>query len=524
MASPALTTRPRPPRAAAALTTLTALAALGAFAALMVLAGCSTTQPRPDATALAVPKAWSTATPTPSAPTPLALWWTRFNDPQLASLVDQALASGTDVQRAQAALRQANALRDASAAALWPTLRLSASAQHSTSGGDSNGTPLAVGLGAAWSPDLFGLRRSALNASEASALASAATLGDVQRALAASVAQNYITLRSAQQRLRIAEDNLASQRETLQITQWREQAGLVTSLESEQARGAASQTAALLPTLQTLVAQSQHALAVLTGQPPAALAATLSTPMSTALSDTLSAPQPARALLPQAADDLVLAIPAQALRQRPDVQAAELQVQAAWARVDQARAAAAPDLSLSGSLGLSALSLGALTNVASVVSSLMASVAMPLFDGGAISANVRAQQAAAEQAHAAWQATVLAALKDVEDVLAALQGDRQRIALLTQAADAASNAALLANQRYSSGLVDFQTVLETQRSLLSTQSAVASARSDQSADQVRLYVALGGGWQADDRPNQRTAAAPAVTPSAVTPSARAATP
>ena len=181
-------------------------------------------------------------------------------------------------------------------------------------------------------------------------------------------------------------------------------------------------------------------------------------------------------------------------------------------------------LNLSGSLGLSALSLGALTNGASVVSALMASVAMPLFDGGAISANVRAQQAAAEQAHAAWQATVLAALKDVEDVLAALQGDRQRIALLTQAADAASNAALLANQRYSSGLVDFQTVLETQRSLLSTQSAVASARSDQSADQVRLYVALGGGWQADDRPNQRTAAAPAVTPSAVTPSARAATP
>jgi outer membrane protein TolC len=125
----------------------------------------------------------------------------------------------------------------------------------------------------------------------------------------------------------------------------------------------------------------------------------------------------------------------------------------------------------------------------------MASVAMPLFDGGAISADVRAQQAAAEQARAAWQATVLTALKDVEDVLVALQGDRQRITLLAQAAEAAGNASGLARQRYSSGLVDFQIVLETQRTLLATQSAVASARADQSADQVRLYVALGGGWQ-----------------------------
>lgn len=454
-----------------------------ALAALLVLAGCAAAPTTPPGTPVAVPATWSTAATTNTA-TPLARWWTRFDDTLLTQLVEQALAKGTDVAQAQAALRQAQALRDVSAAALSPTLRLSASAQHSTTGGDSNGTPLAVGLGAAWSPDLFGLRRSALNASEATALASGATLGDVQRALAASVAQSYVALRSAQQRLGIAEDNLASQRETLQITQWREQAGLVTSLESEQARSAVNQTAALLPTLQTAVEQGQHALAVLTGQPPAALASALA----------------ARAPLPQAPDDLALAIPAQALRQRPDVRAAELQVQAAWARVDQARAARAPDLSLSGSLGLSALTAGALTNGASVVSSLLASVAMPLFDGGAISAQVRAQQAAAEQAHANWQATVLAALKDVEDTLAALQGDRQRVTLLAEAADAANNAALLARQRYSSGLVDFQTVLETQRTLLATQSAVASARADLGADQVRLYVALGGGWQTDAPP------------------------
>jgi outer membrane protein TolC len=169
-------------------------------------------------------------------------------------------------------------------------------------------------------------------------------------------------------------------------------------------------------------------------------------------------------------------------------------VQSALQRVSAADAARYPGFSISGSIGLNALTLGALTNGASLASALLASVSVPLFDGGAARAQVRAQEAALEQARSSYQSVVLTALKDVEDALVALAGDRTRLTHLQSAATAASNAALLAQNRYSSGLIDFQTVLQTQRTLLTTQDSVASAKADISTDHVRLYKALGGGW------------------------------
>ena len=141
------------------------------------------------------------------------------------------------------------------------------------------------------------------------------------------------------------------------------------------------------------------------------------------------------------------------------------------------------------------MTLGTLSGSGALMHALLGSVSGPLFDGGASRAQVRAQQAALQQAHASYQATVLTALKDVEDALVALAGDRARLLSLRNAADAAANAALIARQRYASGLVDFQTVLETQRSLFNTQDAAASTSTDLGADHVRLYKALGGGWQ-----------------------------
>ncbi|MHB1114657.1 MAG: TolC family protein, partial [Acidovorax defluvii] len=182
-------------------------------------------------------------------------------------------------------------------------------------------------------------------------------------------------------------------------------------------------------------------------------------------------------------------------RQRPDVRAAEQRIAAALARVSQADAARYPDFRISGNLGLRALTVGALTNGSSIASALLASVSMPLMDGGAARAQVRVQEAALEQARVGYEASVLTALKDVEDALVALRGDRERLVRLQAAADAAGNAALLAQQRYSSGLIDFQSVLETQRTLLSTQDSVAATVASISADHVRLYKALGGGWQ-----------------------------
>ncbi len=450
-------------------------------ALLLALAGCASLTPTAstnDASPkIEIPEAWSAS----DGATSLSQWWMRFNDPLLGSLVLQAMQANTTVRSAQAALLQARALRDVAAAGLWPVVGASASAQHSTTGKESNGSNFRAGLDASWEVDIFDANRNALAASDANAEASAANLGDVRRSIAAEVALAYIAMRGAQARLAIAEENLASQLETLQITQWRQQAGLVTSLEAEQARGQTEQTRAQLPTLRTSIEQTRHALAVLTGRPPAALAAVLKG----------SSP------VPEATDDLALGIPAETLRQRPDVRAAEYQVTAALARVAQADSARMPNFRLGGSLGLNALTLSALTNSASLVTTLLASVSMPVFDGGAARAQVRAQQAALEQAGMAYQAAVLTALREVEDALVALRGDRERLLRLRNATDAAGNAALLARQRYSSGLVDFQTVLETQRTQLNTQDGVAGASADLAADQVRLYKALGGGWRPD---------------------------
>ena len=445
-------------------------------------------------------------------------WWQRFEDPLLTDLVGRALRSNTSVAGATAALRQTRASRDMAAAALLPTLGVSGSAQRSWSGGAAadSSNRFQLGLDAQWVPDVFGARRHALEAGDAVAAAGAASLGDTQVQVAAEVASNYIVLRSAQARWRIANDNLASQLETLQITDWRQQAGLVTALEVEQARAAAAQTRALLPVLQTSAEQTAHALAVLVGRPPASLLAELAietmAPVATAA--TSSAGRGASARLADSAPgamaapggQLALSIPADTLRQRADVRAAEYQVAAALARVGQAQAQRWPSFSISGAIGLSALSAAALTNGASLLGSLLASVSLPVFDGGAARAQVRVQQAALAQAQAVYRAAVLGALKDVEDTLVAWRGDRLRLASLRIAADAAGTAALLARQRYSSGLVDFQTVLETQRNALATQDSVVGARADMGQDEVRLFSALGGGWRMTDELTDATQA------------------
>jgi NodT family efflux transporter outer membrane factor (OMF) lipoprotein len=464
---------------------------VAAEVACVVLAfcGCASIGPKaPGHPVVDVPAAWSVADVAQvSGDTSLVGWWSRFDDPLLARLIAEALRDNTSVSGAQAALRQARALRDVAAAALFPTLGSSASVQRSRSAspglpsGRSTVDSFQAGLDANWELDIFGANRSALVAGEATARASAASLGDVQVSIAAEVALDYIALRSAQARLVIASENLASQQETLQITQWRLQAGLVTSLDAEQARTAVEQTAALVPALQTSIEQTSHALAVLTGQPPASLTAVL-----VALTP-----------VPQADGELALSIPAETLRQRADVRVAEHQVSAATARVRQAEAARWPNFSIGGSLGLSALTLGALTQGASVVSTLMGSVSLPVFDGGAARAQVDVQQAALDQAREVYRGAILVALQDVEDALVALRGDRLRLARLGNAAAAAANAATLARQQYGSGLVDFQTVLETQRALLGTQDSVAGARADVGSDHVRLYKALGGGWVPD---------------------------
>lgn len=415
----------------------------------------------------------------------LTQWWQRFNDPSLSVFIGQALQANNEVGMAQAVLLQSRAIRDVSSAGMFPSIDASASAQRSKIGSGSADNSFRAGFDAAWEPDIFGGKRNALRSSEANLEASTAKLADVQISIAAEVAVTYIQYRGAQTRLAIAQDNLVSQLETLQITNWRVQAGLLTSLEAEQARAASEQIKAQIPLLETNIAQLEHALALLCGQTP------------NALHPQLAEIRP----VPLPESELSMSIPAKTLRQRPDVRAAEHQVSAAWAKVKQVDAARYPNFQISGSVGWRALTVGALGNSASLLASILGNVSMPLFDAGAGRAQVRAEQAVLEQARISYRSTVLVALKEVEDAIIALNGNRQRLLRTRSAVEASANAALMARQRYNSGLVDFQTVLETQRSMLNTQDALASTATDLSADHVRLYKAFGGGWQPDTQTN-----------------------
>jgi outer membrane protein TolC len=229
--------------------------------------------------------------------------------------------------------------------------------------------------------------------------------------------------------------------------------------------------------LEGAIVRSMNAIAVLTGQAPGALHGRLAT----------AAP------LPAAPADLALDIPAEVLRRRPDVLAAEQRVQAAAARIEQADAQRLPSLSLGGSVGLNAVTLSALgTGVG--LASIAAGVSLPVFDAGRIEAQVRAQEAGLDEARSSHRAVVLAALQEVEAALVSLRAAREQLAGQQAAAESARRAARLAEFRYASGLIDFQAVLQTQRTLLGLEDAATVTATEVTAQHVRLYKALGGGW------------------------------
>ncbi len=470
----------------------------------LVLAACSLAactslqQPMVPTGADAVPAAWQGAAVV-GTPTDLIDWWTRLGDPALPPLVAEALAQGTDVAAAQARLRQARAARDLGAAGLRPSIGSSASAKASQNEGQAHSQLWSAGLDASWELDLWGGGAAGLRAAEATLQASTLSLAQTRVVVAAEVATSLVALRGAQTRQAIAERNLTSQQQTLQIVMWRQEAGLVTALDVAQARTTVEQTRAQIPALRSSAEQSMHALSVLTGRAPGALASTLVAAGSTQ---------------PLAPETLMLAMPAEVLRQRPDVQSAERQLVAAAARVEQSDAARLPSLSLGGSLGLSALRASSLASGAGVAS-LLASVSLPVFDFGRLQAQVQQQEAARDEAAASYRATVLAALQEVEDNLVALAAGRGQLTAQQAAAEAAREAADLAVQRYRSGLVDFQSVLSSQRTQLSAEDSVAVTLTSLATSQVRLFKALGGGWTPDSAPGAADdPAAPIATPQA----------
>jgi len=458
------------------------LKAVALAAASAMLASCAMLGPDYVKPEMAVPSQWVHANAAETTQD-LSRWWQLLNDPLLASLIEQSLQNNLDLHSAQAKLREARVRRDLAGGNRFPTVTGSVSGSGSRSAsanaGYANNHLYQAGFDAAWEPDVFGGQRRALEAAEADLGASQANLHDTQVSLAAEVALNYVELRSAQARLKIARDNLATQSETLQITDWRAQAGLATVLDVEQARTNREQTLSTIPTLETSLTQAEHRLAILLGDAPGALHEQLAAPVA----------------LPQLPDSVAVGIPADTLRQRPDVRAAERRLAAETARIGAARAERYPSFNLSGSFGWKALTIGALGGAGSVASSLLASVTQTIFDGGRIDSRIEIQDAVQQQALAAYEKSVLTALEDVENALVAYANNRQRQATLRQAAQSSRNAAQLARQLYESGNADFQKVLDAERSLLSVEDNLASTEAAGLTALISLYKALGGGWQ-----------------------------
>lgn len=458
-------------------------------AGLALWLGACATAPAPSgpaATALpagSLAAAWTQAEPGGAADeAALARWWRGLDDPLLAALVDEALAANPDLRSAQAALARARALRDLAAAGQSPQLGSSASASRNRSAG-RQANSLSLGLDASWEADVFGARAQAVAAAQAQAEASAATLAATRLSLAGEVALAYLQWHGLRSQAALAEENLALQEESLSLARWRAGAGLVTELDVEQARGSVEQSRARRATLQASQVQAEHRLAVALGRAPGSLGPRLAT--ATAAPGLPAVPAPG--------------LPGDLLRRRPDVQAAEWTVRAALATLAQREAERRPQFGISGRLGLQAATLAALGGGSAVVAALGASVSWPVLDGGAGRAQVAAQQAALDGARASYQAAVLAAQQDVEDMLVALRQGQAQVQHLAQSAAAAREVLRLQRLRYQAGTVDFGALLDAQRSAVNADDALATARTDLALNQVRLYKGLGGGWSADDR-------------------------
>lgn len=444
----------------------------------------------PAPASLGVPPGYSTAATAGVLPD-LVTWWTSFDDPLLNAIVERARAGNLDIAQGVARLRRAREALVQARADRLPSA--SGSAGYSRQLLDALGDRghLSIGADAAYQANLFGEVSRGIEASRAAYAGSGFDLATVQTAIAAEVARNYILARRNQANLAIARGSLALQDDNLEIAGFRVQAGLVSSLDVEQSRAQRAQTAAQIPVLEQSYSEAVNRLGVLTGQAPGALKADL------------AAPRP----IPQGPSGVAAGIPADTLRQRPDVRSAERQLAAATAQVGVARAALYPALNITGNLGTAAATIGGLASV--VTGGLFAGLSQLIFDGGRTRSRVRAQEAAAQGAFAAYKQTVLTAIEDVENALAALQAAKDRQREFAIARDASDSAAILARSSYRAGLTDITTLNNSESALLAAQNGLSSARADQAQALVQLYLALGGGWDSSVVPQAPPRAAQA---------------
>jgi multidrug efflux system outer membrane protein len=464
--------------------------------AVLMLAGC-TVGPNYVSPEAATPQTWHSHLQDglvggEADPEALASWWTALDDPVLSGLIERAMAGNLDLKQARARIREARARRWAARGAFFPTLDASGSAAWSRTG--AKGIPTvssetyASNFDAGWELDLFGGIRRSVEAAQANLEASEEDLRDTLVSLLAETALNYVEVRTFQARLAAAEASLKTQEETYQLTLWRAQAGLGDELAVQQARYNLENTRSQMPSLRTGLAEAMNRIAVLLGETPGSAQAEL------------EKPEPIPVPLPKVA----VGVPADIVRRRPDIRRAERELAAQTARVGVATADLYPRLTLNGSVGLETLRLGDPASGSWLVSG-GPRLSLPILNT-TIRPNIEVQSALQEQALLQYETTVLNALEEVENALVAYAQEQQRRENLREATAAAQTAVALAQNKYETGLTDFTTVLDAQRSLLSFQDQLNQSDGTVTSNVIRLYKALGGGW---------TTAAAAATPKVV---------
>src|SRR5262245_28248367 len=423
-------------------------------------------------------------------------WWSAFDDPVLDRLIEAAYRDNLTLRIAGVRVLEARAQLGIARGEFYPqTQQAFGSVQYNRTseraalgaafqGSSFNYWQSQIGTQASWELDFWGKFRRSIESADAGLLSTLADYDNTLVALTADVANSYITIRTAEERIRIARENVQTQEESLQIAEAQFEYGTVTQLDVEQARTALLNTLATIPTLETQRRQARDALSVLLGMPP------------NELSDLLPSPSE----IPVSPRQVVVGIPADLLRRRPDIRSAEMQAAAQSAQIGVAKADLFPALTLVGNVSLLATDLGTfklsdMWRWGSRSVQVGPTLQWNILNYGQITNNVRAQDAQFQQLLLGYQNAVLAAQQDVEDNLAAFLQAQERADLLARSVTSAKTALGIAILQYREGVQDFTTVLTAQQALLSQQDSFASTLGNIATSLVGVYRALGGGWE-----------------------------
>ena len=420
-------------------------------------------------------------------------WWNQFNDDILTNLVEAAVSNNLTFLMAQQSLLQARWQLVGSAAAFLPKVSLDGSYTRSGahkftssrwgSGKNSHGDHWKSGFDATWEIDIFGGTRRAFESAEAAMDAANWSLADAWVSLTSEIGSQYISLRTVQERLRVARANLKLQSETYDILKSRLDSGIGDELAVNQAKYNVEQTRASIPNLLVQEEKLMNVLAILTGTMPGALHPLL---RDLPERDWLVAPQ-------RLAD-----IPLDTIRMRPDVKSAERALASQVAAVGVATSHLFPKFYINGSFGLDSVEFNRLFRRQAFLASIGPSFSWPIFQGGNLVANMKVAEAKMDEAALKYELAVQTAFEEARNAYSSYTQEYHRYQSLQGAVKAARSAVDISNDLYKNGLADFNNVLDAQRSLLTLEEALTISRGNISIDLIALYKALGGGITVED--------------------------